>query len=120
MPTEQQVNVIAQFKPVSWPGVIAAYVSASALQVLIYGLAATSTRTSVSGGGMGELSEALLVLSWMLGPAALATVFAVRKLRFGAGAGTSRMTIPAAVSLLVLPLLSAYVGVLVSFNVWGT
>jgi hypothetical protein len=105
-----------------WTGVIAAYVSASLVQILICGFAASSptigpTTSPVNRWILG-LSYLVVLLAWLFGPAALATWYSVRKLHFWRAIGTERMTVPRSFALLLLPPLSIYLGIVVSINTW--
>lgn len=119
---------ITEFRPTSWVGVIASYLAASAVQVLLCWAA-------VLGGGSGSessasvsrmpstfagLFEVFLFLIWLLVPVTLATIVAVRRFRFGAGIGTSRLSVPAAFAILLLPVLSMYLGGVIAVNIWGS
>ena len=101
-------------RPIAWLASIALFVSATALQIAIYAFV-------VSNGAQSKMVWPLglfLAVLWLLGPAALATIIAVRRFQLIAPEPGQRST-QALVALLLLPLLSAYLGVFVSFNVWG-
>ena len=126
MSTEQLTDVVVQSKVSAWARAVAAYSVASLIQILLYGVGA-------SGGSPGagastdlvirwpaELFEIVLVLTWCLGPAAIATWYAARKVGFWKDIGTDRLGVPRALAMLLLPALSSYLGAVVSVNIWGT
>jgi hypothetical protein len=59
-----------------------------------------------------------IAVAWLVLPPLIATVLAIRT--FGLlGRDRAQRSTPALLAILVLPLLSVYLGVAVSFNVWG-
>jgi hypothetical protein len=126
MSTEQLTTVVPRSRLSAWAGTIATYAAASLVQIVLYGIGASGDRpvngpaTAVSTRLPSELFEIAIVLTWLLGPPALATWFAARKLGFWKDIGTDRFGVPRAIALLALPALSSYLGAVVSVNVWGT
>jgi len=123
-PNEQPADARSQSRLAAWMSVIAIYLAASLVQILVYGAGAShsevSATTDTAPSWASELFYLVEVLAWLLGPATIATWIAVRKLRFWKDMGTERMTVTTALALLLLPALSIYLGVVVSFNTWGT
>jgi len=124
MSTEQLSDVVGRSKLVAWAGVIAAYGAASVAQILVYGAGASGAHTGATFDGvpgwLAESFEVAIVLAWLLVPAAIATWFSARKLRFWKDIGTNHMGVPRALAMLFLPILSSYLGAVVSINVWGS
>jgi len=117
MSTEQPANVAPQSRLVAWASAVAAYGAASLVQILMYGAGAMATVTFRWSSGVIYIA---LVLAWLLGPAAIATWFLARRLKFWKDIGTDSLGVPRALALLLLPMLSSYLGAAVSVNVWGT
>ena len=126
MSAEQLTDVVAQSKLATWAGAVAAYGTASLIQILVYGAGASGdgsrvvTTNDAATRGLSNLFEIAIVLAWLLGPAAIATWFSARKLGFWKDIGTGRLGVPRALALLLLPALSSYLGAVVSVNIWGT
>ena len=114
----------------AWAGVLLAYAAASLVQILSYGAGASSPGPGAEAGIpvvpsastrlLAELFEIVVVLAWIAGPAAIATWFAARGLRFWKVNEDERLGIPRKLAMFVLPTLSSYLGAFVSINIWGT
>src|SRR3569832_2290378 len=98
MSTERLTEVEQQPKPTDWVGAVAAYGAASLLQILAYGAGASGNRP----GRTADAATIAIALAWLLGPAASATWFSVRQLRFWKDLGTGRLGVPRALALLLL------------------
>ena len=126
MSAEQLTDVVAQSKLATWAGAVAAYGTASLIQILVYGAGASgdgsgvAATTDAATRWLSNLFDIVIVLAWLLGPAAIATWFSARKLGFWKDIGTGRLGVPRALALLLLPALSSYLGAVVSVNIWGT
>jgi len=126
MSTEQLTDVVAQSKVAAWAAAVAAYAAASVVQILVYGAGAAGDGhdagaiADVATRGLSEVFEIVLVLAWLLVPAAIATWFSARKLGFWKHIGTDRLGVPRALALLLLPTLSSCLGAVASINIWGT
>ena len=126
MSTEQLTDVVVQSKVSAWARAVAAYSVASLIQILLYGVGASggSPGAGASTGSVirwpTELFEIVLLLTWFLGPAAIATWYAARKVGFWKDIGTDRLGVPRALAMLLLPALSTYLGAVVAVNIWGT
>jgi len=126
MSTQRLTNATAQSSLAAWTGTIAAYGAACLLQILAYGLAATAddsgavAKSATSTHWPSEIFEITIVLVWLLGPATLATWFSARILGFWKHSGTDRLGVSRALAMLMFPVLSSYLGAVVSINIWGT
>ena len=115
----------ARFGAAAWAGVVATYGAASLVQILVYGAGASGAGTVAEATAdatthwLSELFDVVIVLAWLLGPAAIATWFSASQLHFWKDIGTNRLGVPRALALLVLPVLSIYLGAFVSINTWG-
>jgi hypothetical protein len=101
-------------KPVAWAASSASFVAASALQVATYAV-------TVPSGALTKVADPVaiaLAAIWLLVPATLATILSVRGFQLIGSEPKSRST-QALVALSILPLLSVFLGVAVSFNLWG-
>jgi hypothetical protein len=101
-----------------WLQVVAAFTTATLVQLFLYAGPSHLAR------GTPWLPAALYtpyVLFFIAGPALLATVFAVLRVRRHDRANGRQATgFASGAALTVLALLSAYLGVFVAFNTWGT
>jgi hypothetical protein len=87
---------------------------ATGLQIASFGLV-------VPNGALAKLAAPIglvLAAAWLIVPAAIATFLAVRTFRL-IGPVPEQRPAQALLALLLLPLLSAYLGVVGSFNTWG-
>jgi len=122
MSTEQLTEGVAQSRLAAWACAVAAYGAASLVQILLYGAGASGdgrgagATADVATRWLSELFEIVIVLAWLVGPAAIATWVTARKLGFWNDIGTSRLGVPRALALLLLPILSSYFGAVVSVN----
>jgi hypothetical protein len=100
-----------------WLQVVVAFTVATLMQLFLY------VGPSFLARGT-ELPGALYtpyVLFFIVGPALIATVFAVSRVRrHDRACGRQSMGFASGAALTVLALLSAYLGVFVAFNTWGT
>src|SRR6188768_2806119 len=113
MSTEQLTSMVAQSKLAAWTSTVMAYGAASLVQILVYGAGASGdgsrvvTTNDAATRGLSNLFEIAIALTWLLGPAAIATWFSARKLGFWKDIGTGRLGVPRALALLLLPALSS-------------
>jgi hypothetical protein len=101
-------------RPMSWAASIVAFVAAAALQIAIFGLV-------VPRGGLTNVSGPIALViaaAWLVVPVLFATLLAIRKFRL-IGREPGQRTTSGLFAILLFPLGSAYLGVVVSFNVWG-
>jgi len=98
----------------SWIASVVAFSAAAALQVAIFGLVVPSRLLANVPG----VIAVLITAAWLVLPPLIATVLAVRTFRLVAREPAQRST-SALIAILALPLLSLYLGVAISFNVWG-
>jgi len=98
----------------AWAGSIGSFVVATGLQIAIFGLVVPNNSLSKLAAPIGMV----LAVAWFVLPAAIATFLAVRTFRL-IGPLPERRSAQALLALLLLPLLSVYLGVVVSFNTWG-
>jgi hypothetical protein len=97
----------------AWAASIGAFVAATALQVAIFAVA--------SGGSLPKVPVSIrlvLTIAWLVLPAIAATFLSVRVFRLIEPEAHQRST-RALLAIVLLPLLSAYFGVYISFNIWG-
>jgi hypothetical protein len=124
MSAERLTEGAAKSSAAAWAQVVAAFGAASLVQIIACGAAQSAggsgTITVMTSPWVSGLYDLVIALVWFFGPASIATWYSARKLRFWKDAGTARMTLPRSLSMLVLPALSIYLGIFVSFNSWGT
>jgi hypothetical protein len=126
MSTEHLTDVEAQSKLAAWTSAVAAYGVASLVQILAYGAGASGDGSSAittndpATRWLSNLFDIAIVLTWLVGPAATATWFLARKLGFWKDIGSQSLGLPRALALLLLPVLSSYLGAVISANIWGT
>jgi hypothetical protein len=101
-------------RPMSWIASVVVFSAAAALQVVIFGLVVPS-RLLVN---VPSPLAVVIATAWLVLPPIIATLLAVRTFQLVAREPAQRST-SALIAILVLPLLSLYLGVTISFNVWG-
>ena len=102
---------------VLWAKIVLAFLAASSVQALFYGAPAIFGFSGYHVSGPLYLP---VVLAYFFAPALAAMAFALsRVVAFYRVAGRS-VSILAVAAVIVLAMVSAYMGVFVSFNTWGT
>lgn len=101
-------------RPAVWMASIASFAVATALQVAIYGLVVPNRALSEVPGPIALVFAA----TWLVLPVTVASLLSFRQFRLVA-IEPERRSASSLIALLVLPLLSVYLGVLLSFNIWG-
>ena len=103
-----------------WAGIIGSFVAATGVQILFY--AAPTLLGFGSYDLLGPLALPIAVLFFLV-PAALATLVSVRLLRWGDPHVGDSVTVPAKLAVVLMALLSAYVGcqvgLFVAFRTWA-
>jgi len=100
-----------------WVAIVGSFAVASCVQVLFYGA------PEILGFGGYHIPRWLyepIVLSFFFAPSAVALIFSLRLLRSTARHVGRGLSVWPVVTVAILAILSAYIGVFVSFNTWGT
>ena len=100
-----------------WAAIIGSFALASCVQILFYG---APTLLEFGGYHLPEWLYEPVVLSFFFAPATIAFLVSLRLLRSAARNADRRLSAPPIVAISILAVLSAYMGVFVSFNTWGT
>jgi hypothetical protein len=106
-------GVFIRSRPIAWGASVAAFIAAAALQIAIFGV--------VSNAALPKLAAPMgfvLAAAWLVLPAAIATYLAVRFFRL-IGPDPGQRSTQALLALLLLPIISVYLGVVISFDTWG-
>ena len=101
-------------RPIIWAASVGAFVAATVLQIATFGLVAPNAALAELAVPMGFV----LAAAWLFLPAAIAAFSAVRFFRL-IGPDPSQRSTQALLALLLLPAVSMYLGVMISFNIWG-
>jgi hypothetical protein len=113
----RESNVSGKPRSLVWVGVIGFFALASAVQVAVYG---APSMLHFGSYALSSWVSPLFAIAWLLVPAAFAAIAASRALRAASsGAGRANKVL-AATSVVLLALLSIFVGAFISFNTWGT
>ena len=100
-----------------WAGVVAAAMAATAVQIAFYGA------PSFFGFGAYHVASAwvtLAALAWAVGPALLALVAGLWRVASFRRRSNTKLSASDIAVVILLALVSAYLGIFVAFNVWGT
>ena len=100
-----------------WVAIAALFFVASCVQILFYG---APTFLGFGGYQFPRWLYEPVVLAFFFAPAAVALLYSLRLLRSAARHADRRLGVWSVVTVALLAVLSAYIGVLVSFNTWGT
>jgi hypothetical protein len=110
-------NVSGKPRALAWVGVIGFFALASAIQIVAYGAPSMFHFGSYAAP---QAVRQLIVLSWFFAPAVLAAIASIRVLRAASIGVGGAVKAWAVTSVVLLALLSIYVGAFVSLNTWGT
>ena len=99
-----------------WVAISALFSVASCVQILFYG-----APTFLGSGGyhIPRWLYEPTVLAFFFAPAAVALLFSLRLLRSASPRADRALGVWSVVTVVLLAILSAYIGVFVSFNTWG-
>ena len=100
-----------------WAVIAALFVVASCVQILFYG---APTFLDLGGFHFSRWHYEPVVLAFLFAPAAIALFVSLRLLRSAARHADGGLGIWSVVTVVLLAIVSAYMGVFVSFNTWGT
>jgi hypothetical protein len=110
-------NVSGKPRALAWVGVIGFFALASAIQIVAY---SAPSMLHFGSYAAPQAVRQLIVLSWFFAPAVLASIASIRVLRAASIGVGGAVKAWAVTSVVLLALLSIYVGAFVSFYTWGT
>lgn len=117
MPDAVPGTIIAKPKLHLWVAIAALFVVASCVQVLFYG---APTFLGLGGYNLPRWLYEPIVLAFFFAPSATALFVSLRLLRSAVRHADRGLGAWPVVTVASLAVLSAYIGVFVSFNTWGT
>ena|SRR5688572_29547327 len=100
-----------------WVAIGVLFFVASCVQILFYG---APTFLGFGGYNFPRWLNEPLVLAFLFAPAAVAFIYSLRLLRSAARQAHRGLGVWSVVTVALLAILSAYIGVFFSFNTWGT
>jgi hypothetical protein len=107
-------NLLSASRAISWLASVVVFTAAAALQIATFGIVVPQRLLA----NVASPIAIGIAVAWLVLPPLVATVLAVRRFRL-LGHDRAQRSTPGLLAILVLPLLSVYLGVAVSFNVWG-